>query len=130
MKKFPEYNEHCWVILGQLIGACWFGRLVYLTEGEPSEVEFNAEQILERDFRKRDVIGFVHTHPNSQALPSATDQGTMHAWVTALGKPLVCGIHGNDGLKSFVYAEDESNAVQGRIFRVGRFVWGVNTIGG
>lgn len=124
-----EHNEHCWVILGRGIGAFWIGRLTYLSEGEPTKVAFDAEQIFAREDQHRDVIGFVHTHPNTDSSPSSTDHATMHGWVTAMGKPLVCGIAGNDGLKSFVYEDDESDAVEGRIFKLGNFVCGMNLAG-
>lgn len=128
-KEYYESNEQCWVILGRLFGAFWLGRISYLSQGSPSEVEFNASLILEREDDKHDVIGFVHTHPNTDASPSFTDHATMQAWVTALGKPLVCGIDGTDGLKSFVYTDDESKGYEGRIIKFGKFVCGVNTIG-
>ena len=119
-------NEQCWVILGSRFGSCWFGRFHFLSTGDPNEVAFAAEDVFERQDLKNDVIGFVHTHPYTDAYPSATDHATMKAWVTALGKPLVCGIIGTDGLKSYVYEDDESDPVSSRIFKLGNFICGAN----
>ena len=52
----------------------------------------------------------------------------MKAWVTAMGKPLICGIVGNDGFKSFYYEDEDSDPNEGRIIKAGTLIFGVNPI--
>lgn len=63
-------------------------------EASASFVKFNHELVFEYEDNPRwDVIGFWHSHPNgSFPTPSARDSDTMHAWTTALGRPLLCAI--------------------------------------
>jgi len=58
--------------------------------------------------KDRPVVGFYHTHPGFTATPSFIDHGTMGAWVNCLGKPLWCVIKGVDGIRAFLYKDDES----------------------
>lgn len=77
--------------------------------GRPASVEFDGPAVLEREERKGDVIGFLHTHPNSDAEPSRRDLRTMRAWVSAFGKPLLCVIEGIDGLAAYRFDDDASD---------------------
>jgi hypothetical protein len=117
-------NEHCWVILGRRLGVFWYGRLVYLATGEPSQVEFDWDMVFQREETKGDVVGFLHTHPNTNAHPSPTDHATMKTWVTAMGKPLICSIDGSDGLKSFWYQAEWTLPTETRIRKFGSWVVG------
>ena len=84
----------------------YLGKLKYLGSGQPYEVEFGWNEICSQEEQDGNVIGFLHTHPATPARPSTTDYATMNAWVTALGKPLICGIDGIDGLKSYLFFPD------------------------
>ena len=120
--------EKCWVIIGFNLGLFWIGRLKYLNTGDPTRVTFPEEEVFCRDEDRADVIGFFHTHPNSMANPSAVDHGTMQAWVMALGKPLVCAIHGKNGIRSWFYDAQGTVPRAGRIFKILGLVAGVNPI--
>jgi proteasome lid subunit RPN8/RPN11 len=71
-------------------------------------VGFDGPWVLAREERRRDVVGFLHTHPDGPARPSVRDVRTMRAWCSAFGKPLLCLILGPDGLRGFVFPDDES----------------------
>jgi proteasome lid subunit RPN8/RPN11 len=71
-------------------------------------VEFDGPAALAREERRHDIVGFLHTHPDFPAQPSQRDIDTMRAWVSALGKPLVCLIQGTDGLVGYNFASDDS----------------------
>jgi len=105
-------NEECWILIGKVGEFFWYGRRCFMTTGEPATVEFDFDYVLEREEKKGDVIGFLHTHPNMPASPSKTDDDTMRAWVNCFGKPLVCGIYGIDGLRGHFYIDDESDPIE------------------
>ena len=71
-------------------------------------VEFDGAAVLAREEKRRDIVGFLHTHPGFLAQPSQRDIATMQAWVSAFGKPLLCLIHGTDGLAGYVFTADDS----------------------
>ena len=100
--------EECWVLVGQRRGRVWYARRIGRCEGEPASVEFDGLEVLAREERRRDVVGFLHTHPSSAAVPSQRDLHTMRAWVSAFGKPLLCVIEGADGLAGYRFDDDES----------------------
>jgi hypothetical protein len=101
--------EQCWALTGQRRGRIWYARRRGWWAGTPDRVEFDASAVLARDEQRRDIIGFLHTHPHCAAQPSRRDINTMRAWVSALGKPLVCLIEGMDGLAGFRFDHDESS---------------------
>ena len=72
------------------------------------DLALDGPAVLEREESKHDILGFLHTHPNSVASPSRRDHDTMQAWVSALGKPLLCVIEGQDGLAAYCYEDDQS----------------------
>jgi hypothetical protein len=71
-------------------------------------VEFDGAAVLTREEKRRDIIGFLHTHPGLPAKPSPRDIATMQAWVSAFGKPLLCLIAGTDCLAGFCFDSDAS----------------------
>lgn len=126
--KSPQENEKCWVILGVRQGRFWVGRLKYMSTGEPHRVPFQADDVFERELECHDVLGFLHTHPTTAATPSQTDLATMQAWVTALGKPLICGIRGVDGLKTYLFPKESNRNFQiSKAIRFGEWIVGMNS---
>ena len=115
-------NENCWILVGEKKNDLWWGQRVERTEGEPMVVRFNPYYVLDHADK---VVGFIHTHPNFSAHYSSRDDLTMKAWVTCLGKPLVCCIQGIDGLRAWWYLDDENppeefdaKAMRGIVFGV------------
>ena len=108
----PEQMEHCWVLLGHRQGRVWHARKARPQTGEPVSVTFDGLWVLRREERRRDVIGFYHTHPGMPARPSRRDVRTMRAWCGAFGKPLLCVIAGVDGIRGYRFDDDESDGVE------------------
>jgi proteasome lid subunit RPN8/RPN11 len=79
--------------------------------GQPAAVEFDAAWALNREEERGDVVGFYHTHPSGPAAPSVRDVRTMHAWVSAFGKPLLCLIESRGTLVAYRFQDDASPAV-------------------
>jgi hypothetical protein len=75
--------------------------------GQPASVEFDWNWALEREERRGDVLGFYHTHPAGLVTPSWRDIKTMQAWVTCLGKPLLCLIKRDSTLAAYLFQTDE-----------------------
>lgn len=121
---FEGKNEKCVTLVGKKILGMWLAKSINLTEGQPSIVNFDYKSILEREDKNHDIIGWVHSHPNWRADPSITDDNTMHAWVCALGRPLLCGIDGTDGMKFWLYFDDKSSPILVKHIRFGKFFCG------
>ena len=102
-------NERCWVLVGQRRGRIWYARKWGEFDGKPTEVEFDAATVLDREERRRDVLGFLHTHPNSAPRPSRRDLHTMRAWASCFGKPLLCLIDGSGQLEGYRFDDDSSS---------------------
>ena len=100
-------NETSAVITGQIKGRIWYGRFNDIKIGTPVSVDFGWQWAMDREERKKDVIGFYHTHPFGAAIPSARDIRTMRAWVSSLGKPLMCMIEDNDEIMAYLFETDE-----------------------
>jgi hypothetical protein len=100
----------------------WFARKLRRTVGSPGSVAFDGPAVLAREEKRRDIVGFLHTHPGFPAELSRRDIATMQAWVSAFGKPLLCLIHGTDGLAGYVFASDDSRGE--RLAQVESFVRG------
>ena len=49
----------------------------------------------------------------------------MRAWVTCLGRPLVCCINGTDGLRAWWYLNDEDPPVEYQAHKVRDRVFGI-----
>ena len=89
------------LMVGEAVGDLWHARMIFDTTGSRATVSFDAEQVLQREERYGDVLGFYHTHPDMPADPSFQDIRTMGAWVDCLGKSLLCLILGEDGLRGW-----------------------------
>jgi len=87
-----------------------------------SNVEFDHDYVFDN---RAKVVGWVHTHPHFTSYPSNTDNNNTKAWVCSLGKPLVCCIKGVDGLRAHWYEDDESLAIEGQIWKVGKYLFGI-----
>lgn len=106
-----ERCEECWPLVGARRGRIWLARKLRRSVGQPHRVEFDGPEVLAREEARGDVVGFLHTHPQFEAAPSARDVATMQAWVGAFGKPLLCLIHGTDGLAGYVFVDPRSPGV-------------------
>ena len=105
-------NEQSWVATGGILGRLWYGHLSHESEGHPGAVDFPFAWVNHREESKGDIVGFCHTHPGMTASPSMRDYATMQAWVASFGKPLMCLIEGVDGLKAYLYFDDESPCIR------------------
>jgi len=103
--------EHCWTLVGLRRGPFWYARRVRKVTGKPASVEFDASWVLRREEDRGDVVGFYHTHPGGPPQPSKRDLRTMHAWVAAFGKPLLCLIESEGMVAAFRFDDDESDAI-------------------
>jgi proteasome lid subunit RPN8/RPN11 len=97
--------EQCWTLVGRRRGQIWLGRRLAPTTGDRASVRFDGLWVLEREERRHDVIGFLHTHPDGPHQPSERDRRTMHAWCSAFGKPLLCLIRGPERLAGFRFTD-------------------------
>ena len=104
-------NEESWVCTGGVEGRLWWGHLSHRSEGHPGSVDFPYKWVMEREENQHDVVGMYHTHPDFGASPSLRDDATMHQWVSSFGKPLLCLIEGKNGLKAYLYYDDESDPI-------------------
>lgn len=98
-------NEVMFVLTGQwLTDSLWTARGHFPAEGGPANVSFDYKNVISRESRYGDVIGFYHTHPGQiPSYVSSIDIETMDAWVDTLGKNLLCLIDGANGLKTFYW---------------------------
>jgi proteasome lid subunit RPN8/RPN11 len=79
--------------------------------GDAATVRFDGAAVLRREEQKRDVLGFLHTHPTGAPEPSTRDVRTMRAWCSAFGKPLWCVIASPAGLAGYRLDDDSSPGV-------------------
>ena len=100
--------EQCWTLVGRRRGRVWHGRRVRHSTGETASVRFDGLWVLRREEKRRDVLGFFHTHPHGPPTPSARDIRTMRAGCSAFGKPLLCLIASPEGLKGYRFDNDQS----------------------
>lgn len=103
--------EHCWTLVGRRRGRIWYAHRLRREEGERCQVRFDGDWVLRREERRRDVLGFFHTHPDGPACPSRRDVRTMRAWCSAFGKPLLCVIAHPAGTHGYCFEDDESAGV-------------------
>ena len=101
--------ERCWTLVGRRQGRVWYARRVRPLSGERTSVRFDGPWVLRREERRRDVLGFYHTHPDGPACPSRRDVRTMRAWCSAFGKPLLCVIDSPEGVRAYCFDGDESD---------------------
>lgn len=104
-------NEISYILVGQRRGGIWYGRLRRRTEGGPGHVDFDWDWVLAREERHGDVLGFYHTHPAGLPRPSSRDVRTMGAWVSCLGKPLLCAIRSGRVLGAYLFATHDDPGV-------------------
>ena len=103
--------EEYWTLVGNRRGPIWYARRIDHRMGEAANVRFDGLGVLRREESRRDVLGFFHTHPDGQPVPSARDVRTMRAWCSAFGKPLWCVIASPAGLAGFRFQDDSSSGV-------------------
>jgi len=103
------HDEECWVIVGKQNEKHWRGRRTRYSSGDPAKVNFDPLWVENREDTKGDIVGFMHTHPNTFAYPSITDHNTMKSWVMYFGRPMLCMISGTDGLRSWWFMDHETN---------------------
>jgi proteasome lid subunit RPN8/RPN11 len=108
----PRVVEQCWTLVGQRRGRIWFARRLQRHAGQPASVRFDGAWVLAREEERHDVLGFFHTHPEMAACPSRRDVRTMRAWCGAFGKPLLCVIAGAEGVRGFLFQDDEADGVE------------------
>jgi proteasome lid subunit RPN8/RPN11 len=118
-------NEECWTLVGRRRGGVWFARAVRRVSGEPVRVAFDAAWALEREERRGDLIGFLHTHPTGALAPSGRDVRTMSAWCSAFGKPLLCLIARADRVAGYRFGGDGDGTDYVPLAEVQRFPRGV-----
>lgn len=78
-------------------------RLCWKRTGSKSSVRFDGARVLAREESHADLLGFYHTHPDHFTGPSSRDDATMYAWSFCFGKPLLCVIGTNAGLRAWLY---------------------------
>lgn len=100
--------EQCWTLLGERRGRVWLCQRMRRTSGERVRVRFDGTWVSQREERRGDVVGFLHTHPDGPASLSGRDVRTMRAWCLSFGKPLVCLIDSPEGLRGYRFDDDES----------------------
>ncbi len=103
--------ERCWTLVGQRRGRVWYARRVRAVDGDLASVRFDGPWVLEREERRHDILGFLHTHPGGPASPSHRDVRTMRAWCSAFGKPLLCLIASPKGLHGYRFDDYESQGL-------------------
>jgi proteasome lid subunit RPN8/RPN11 len=111
-RKSAEAVEQCWTLVGERRGRVWYGRRVRRSTGERTSVQFDGAWVLDREERRHDVIGFLHTHPDGPPCPSRRDVRTMRAWCSAFGKPLLCLIASPKGARGFRFDGDHADGVE------------------
>ena len=100
--------EHCWTLVGVRQGPFWYARRRRPTKGDVASVEFDAAWALEREESHGDIVGFYHTHPSGSPDLSRRDVKTMHAWVGAFGKALLCLIECDGKVTAWRFDDGDS----------------------
>jgi proteasome lid subunit RPN8/RPN11 len=101
--------ERYWTLVGQHRGRIWYARRIHSRAGAAFEVRFDGREVLAREERRGDVVGFFHTHPEGSPRPSRRDVRTMRAWCSSFGKPLLCVIASPRGLAAYRFEDDASS---------------------
>ena len=105
--SFP--NESCALLFGNVDSKTHIVKDIFLTENiDNSPINFTVsnDELLrgykEAEQKKMDVIGVFHSHPHSEAIPSATDRKFMEI------NPIVWVIFSNkyDEIKAFILESD------------------------
>lgn len=121
-------NEKCLVITGTWhTDFLWSGRGRWQQHGHPTSVSFANiyDRVISRESTYGDVIGFYHTHPQMPGIPSSTDIQTMNQWVDVMGKDLLCLIHGQEGIQTYLWV-GENDFLRGKTLKIkDRFMGGI-----
>jgi proteasome lid subunit RPN8/RPN11 len=104
------FLEECWTLVGARRGRVWLARRARPSVGRPASVAFDGAWVLDREERRGDVVGFLHTHPCGFPRPSLRDVRTMRAWCGAFGKPLMCVIASGRRVAAYRFDDDEAEA--------------------
>lgn len=104
-------NEESWILTGGHMRRLWWSHLSHRSEGHPGAVGFPYAWVMEREKKTGDIVGFLHTHPGFIASPSMRDDLTMQQWVLSFGKSLICLIEGINGLRGYLYYNDERDPI-------------------
>lgn len=99
--------EESYILLGERRDGLWLARAQWRAVGQATSVSFDWEKVLDREKRRADVIGFLHTHPGFSPEPSARDEMTMRAWCNCFGKPLIRAIASGKDIRAWLYRADE-----------------------
>ena len=102
-------NESCAILFGNIENGKRIVKDIFLAENiDESPINFTIanEEILKAykiaEEKKLDVIGIFHSHPNSEAYPSATDKEFMHTnpvvWIISSGE--------SNNLKAFMLEQE------------------------
>lgn len=82
--KKASPNESCAILFGKIEKDHYMVKAVFLTmniENSPVNFTISNDELIkgyqEAEKRKLDVVGIFHSHPDSDAYPSATDQKFM-----------------------------------------------------
>jgi proteasome lid subunit RPN8/RPN11 len=113
------------VLVGERKPPFWHARRIRPTRGTIASVAFDATWVLHREEARSDVMGFFHTHPSGPPSPSSRDDRTMWAWVSSLGKPLLCIIEAHGESAAYRYDDDTSAGIclpACQLFQRGMFV--------
>ena len=102
-------NEEYLLVVGKRIGNSFIGHGLFPKSGSPSRVAFSYDEVVKREDKYGDVIGFFHTHPSFYSNPSSIDDRTMDGWVNCLGRPLLCAIKGINGTHFYWYLPSAEN---------------------
>jgi proteasome lid subunit RPN8/RPN11 len=112
--KSEKPNESCALLFGKCIDGEAIIKDVFLTRNaEESPVNFTMDSMdLFKGYhmaeeRNLEVVGIFHSHPNSKAYPSATDQKFMFT------NPVVWAIHSGDSdeMRAFTLDSKEVNEI-------------------
>lgn len=102
--KKTEFRERAAALVGDWKKDVALGRLRFWQLGDAHCVSIDWRQVLEREERYGDIIGFFHTHSPGMLNPSTQDDRTMEAWFVCFAKPLLCVIASGDRLGSWEYS--------------------------
>jgi len=101
-------HEIAYTLVGERKGAIWHVRFKWKSIGTPVSVSFDWEKVMLQEEKRKNVLGFFHTHPSGMSAPSSRDDRTMEAWSRAFGKPLLCAIGCDDQTRVWIYDRDRS----------------------
>ena len=114
--------EVCSLLHGAFGARFWAALAEPLSSGTVDSVTFDPVYVQDQEVHGG-MIGFHHTHPTFPAFPSDRDVRTMRAWVASAGHPLLCLITGTDGLRAWLFSDDDSSGEEVPVERVaGRYV--------